>query len=422
MNAKYTALIIFGVAYVLFVALPQRRVFVAAAASLLMLLCGVISPWHALTAINWNVIGIFVGNLIVADILVESRAPAYLAELIVQRSRNTAWAVLLICVLTGFVSAFVDNVATVLLVAPVAISLARKLNLNPKKILIGIAISSNLQGAATLIGDTPSMLLATTAGMDFMDFFFWHGKPGIFFAVQFGALASFVVLFFVFRPLTDKTDLGITETVRSWFPACLLGALIITLALVSLIPSRPSYTAGALCMLAGVIAIVWEKFVNKGSIIDGLRSLDYETTFFLIGIFVLVGSVTKTGWIEQFAQLLSDMVGTNVLAGYVLLITVAVALSAVVDNIPFLAAMLPVVAGMCGAMHINPTLYYFGLLIGASLGGNVTPIGASANIVACGLLKKEGYPVRFGEFMSIGVPFTLAATLAASLFVWWLWR
>lgn len=422
MVPKYTALIIFGVAYVLFIALPQRRVYVAAGASLLMIICGVISTWHALAAINWNVIGIFVGNLIVADILVESRAPAYLAELIAQRSRNTAWAVLLICVLTGFVSAFVDNVATVLLVAPVALSLARKLNLNPKKMLVGIAVSSNLQGAATLIGDTPSMLLATTAGMDFMDFFFWHGRPGIFFAVQFGALASFFVLYCVFRPLTAKTDLPITESVRSWFPAGLLGALIVTLALVSLIPNRPSYTAGAICMLAGGIAILWEKLVNKGSIIEGLRSLDYETMFFLMGIFVLVGSVSKTGWIEQFAHLLSDMVGMNVLAGYVLLISVAVLLSAVVDNIPFLAAMLPVVADMCSAMHINPTLYYFGLLIGASLGGNVTPIGASANIVVCGLLKKEGYPVRFGEFMAIGVPFTLAATLAASLLVWWLWR
>mgnify|MGYP000957151697 CR=1 FL=1 len=197
---------------------------------------------------------------------------------------------------------------------------------------------------------------------------------------------------------------------------------VTALALTSLIPGRPPYTAGLICMLAGCVAIAWEKLINKGSIVEGLRSLDYETTFFLMGIFILVGSINATGWIEQFADVLSKTVGTNVLAGYILLIAVAVALSAVVDNIPFLAAMLPVVADMCGQMQINPSLYYFGLLIGASLGGNVTPIGASANIVACGLLRKEGYPVRFGEFMAIGVPFTLAATVAASLLVWWIWR
>lgn len=422
MDPKYLALFIFAAAYVLFVLLPQHRVYVATAASLAMLLCRVISPWQALTSINWNVIGIFVGNLIVADILVESRAPAYLAEVIVQRSRNTAWAILFICTLTGFVSAFVDNVATVLLVAPVALSIAHKLNLNPKRMLIGIAISSNLQGAATLIGDTPSMLLANAAGMDFVDFFVWHGKPSIFFAVQLGALASFIVLYAFLRHLTTKTDIGITETVHSWFPTILLSCLIVTLALASLFPNRPPYTAGLICMIAGGIAILWEKLVNKGSIIEGLRSLDYETTFFLMGIFILVGSVSATGWIEKFAHTLSDLIGTNVLVGYVLLIAVAVALSAVVDNIPFLAAMLPVVSNLCSAMHITPTLYYFGLLIGASLGGNITPIGASANIVACGLLKKEGHPVRFGEFMFMGVPFTLAATITAACFIWWLWR
>ncbi|MCX7847479.1 MAG: SLC13 family permease [bacterium] len=422
MDPQYLALFIFAAAYVLFVILAQHRVYVAAAASIAILACGVLTLPQAVASINWNVIGIFVGNLIVADILVESRAPAYFAEVIVQRAPNTAWAILFICTLTGFVSAFVDNVATVLLVAPVALSVAHKLALNPKKILIGIAISSNLQGAATLIGDTPSMLLATAAGMDFVDFFFWHGKPGIFFAVQCGAAASFFVLYLVFRSLTTTTDIGVTEKVRSWFPTILLSVLVSTLALVSLIPSRPSYTAGLICMLAGFVAILWEKFVNKGSIIDGLRSLDYETTFFLMGIFILVGSVSATGWIERFANLLAKLVGTNVLAGYILLISVAVILSAIVDNIPFLAAMLPVVTDLCHAMHINPTLYYFGLLIGASLGGNITPIGASANIVACGLLKKEGYPVRFSEFMAIGLPFTLTATTAAALFIWWVWR
>jgi len=203
-NAKWSAAVVFTAAYVLFVALPTRRTLVAVASAVLLIPLCVLSPKQALLAINWNVMGIFVGTLVVADVFMESRVPAFLAEFILDRARSTRWAILLICALTSFISAFVENVATVLIVAPVALSLARKIKLNPVKIMIAIAISSNLQGTATLIGDPPSMLLGGYAKMNFMDFFFYHGKPSIFFAVQAGALASLAVLFFVFRHQRGK--------------------------------------------------------------------------------------------------------------------------------------------------------------------------------------------------------------------------
>jgi len=132
--------------------------------------------------------------------------------------------------------------------------------------------------------------------------------------------------------------------------------------------------------------------------------------------------LTQTGWIEKIANSLSGLVGGNIFLGYTLLVFLSVALSAFVDNVPYLAAMLPVAISMADKLQVNPSLLLFGLLIGASLGGNVTPIGASANIVACGLLKKEGHPVRFGEFVKIGLPFTLAAVIPAYLFIWLVWR
>lgn len=174
-------------------------------------------------------------------------------------------------------------------------------------------------------------------------------------------------------------------------------------------------------MLAGIISIVWEKFVNKGSILEGIKTLDWETTLFLAGIFILVGSVTLTGWIEIIANFLSDLVGANIFLGYTLLVFLSVFLSAFIDNVPFLAAMLPVATHMSDKLHIHPSLFLFGLLIGASLGGNITPIGASANIVSCGLLKKEGYEVSFKDFAKIGLPFTLTAVSAAYLFIWFIW-
>jgi len=419
---KVTALTLFISAYVLFIFLPNRRSIVAVCGAVLTVLAGAISIKEAFWAINWNVMGLFVGMLVVADVFMESRVPAWLAEIIVDKAKSTAWAILALCALTSFISAFVENVATVLIVAPIALSLARKLKINPMKMMIAIAISSNLQGTATLIGDPPSMLLGGFAKMNFMDFFFYHGRPSIFFAVQIGALASFVILYFIFRSNRQDIELVPVEKVKSWVPTIGLILLIALLVCSSFIDTDFSYSAGLLCMIFAVASIIWKKFAGGGSILQGIKSLDWDTTFFLMGVFIIVGSITLTGWIETISDLLSGLIGKNIFLGYTLLVFISVFVSAFVDNVPFLVAMLPVAISMSRQLGIDPSLFLFGLLIGSSLGGNITPIGASANIVACGLLKKEGQPVRFGQFAKIGLPFTLAAVTAAYLFVWFLWR
>jgi len=421
LDPKIVSLTVFVLAYLLFVLFPHKRTHVAVGGAVVLMLTGVLSWREAFLAINWNVMGIFVGTLVVADVFMKSRVPAYIAEVIVDKARNTSWAILSICLLTGFISAFVENVATVLIVAPIALELARKLKISPVKMMIAIAVSSNLQGTATLIGDPPSMLLGGFAKMNFGDFFFYKGKPSIFFAVELGALASFFVLYFIFRAHKEKVAVVSIEKIKSWVPTIILADLIVFLALSSFFDAGFSYMAGILCMGAAVVAILWEKFVNKSSIVEGIKSLDWETAFFLMGIFILVGSITLTGWIDTIAAFLSGLVGKNIFLGYTLIVFLSVLLSAFVDNVPFLAAMLPVAISMSNTLNLNPSLFLFGLLIGASLGGNITPIGASANIVACGLLKKEGYKVTFKDFMKIGLPFTLVAVSAGYLFVWFVW-
>jgi len=422
MEAKNLAVILFISAYILFVLMPTKRMFVAVAAAVLVVIVGAMTPKQAFLAINWNVMGIFVGTLAVADVFMKSRVPAWLAEVIVDKSKSTAWAIMFICMLTGFISAFVENVATVLIVAPIALELAKKLKINPVNMMIGIAISSNLQGAATLIGDPPSMLLAGFAKMTFFDFVFYHGRPSIFFAVEIGALASFFVLYYFYRFYKQKTELVAIEKVKSWVPTQMLVWLIVALAMSRFFDTGFSFAAGIICMVFGVVSLIWDKCVNKESIIKTVKSLDWDTTLFLVGIFVLVGSITATGWIEVIAGSLSNIVGNNIFFGYTLIVFVAVFVSAFVDNVPFLAAMLPVAISMADKLNMNPSLFLFGLLIGASIGGNITPIGASANIVACGLLKKEGYDVKFRDFAKIGLPFTFAAVIAAYLFVWFVWK
>ncbi|MFA5292833.1 MAG: SLC13 family permease [Phycisphaerae bacterium] len=422
MEHRTIAVSLFIIAYALFVFLPARRTVIAVIASLLVIFTGAITLRQAFWAINWNVMGIFVGTLAVADIFMESRMPAWLAEVIVNKAKNTTWAILFICMLTGFISAFVENVATVLIVAPIALALAKKLKISPVNMMIGIVISSNLQGTATLIGDPPSMLLGGFAKMTFWDFFFYHGRPSIFFAVEIGAAVSFCVLYFIFRKHRQKTGIVAVEKVKSWVPTILLVVLIIALAASSFFDTGFSCLAGIMCMVFGTISLLWQKFVNKTSIIAGVKSLDWDTTLFLMGIFVLVGGVTATGWIETIAEFMSKLVGQNIFLGYTLIVFISVFVSAFVDNVPFLAAMLPVAISMAAKLNMEPSLFLYGLLIGASLGGNITPIGASANIIGCGILKKEGYQVKFGDFVKIGLPFTLAAVGAAYIFVWLIWR
>ena len=221
---------IFLFAYILFVVLPQRRTLVAVCAAALLVILRVLGPKEALLAVNWDVMGIFVGTLVIADTFMESRVPAFIAEKIVNLSSSTCWAMLWICMLSSFISAFVENVATVLIIAPIALALAKKLKVNPTNMLICIAICSNLQGTATLIGDPPSMLLGGFAKMNFMDFFFYKGKPSIFFAVQIGAIASFMVLYYIFRAHREKAQIIAVEKVRSWIPTGILVALIVALA------------------------------------------------------------------------------------------------------------------------------------------------------------------------------------------------
>ncbi|MCM8784225.1 MAG: SLC13 family permease [Candidatus Omnitrophica bacterium] len=422
MSNREITLFIFIASYMLFVILPKKRTWVALISALTIIFLRIITFRDAFLLINWNVMGIFIGTLLVADIFMESRMPAYIAEKIVNRSKNVCWAILSLCALTGVISAFVENVATVLIVAPIAFSLARKLKMNPANMMIAIAISSNLQGTATLIGDPPSMLLAGFAKMNFMDFFFYKGKPSIFFAVELGAIVSFFVLYFIFKGNRRKAEITNTENIHSWVPTSILILLIIALAFSSFLDENFSYLAGVICLFFGIVSLIWKKFSNEGSIIEGLKTLDWETSLFLMGIFILVGTLHLTGWIKEISKFFSSLVGSNIFFGYSVLVFSAVFFSAFVDNVPLLATMLPVAIYMAKELNANPSLFLFGLLLGASLGGNITPIGASANIVACGLLKKEGIIVKFKDFVKIGLPFTLSAVISAYLLVWFVWK
>ncbi|MGC8738219.1 MAG: SLC13 family permease [Candidatus Hydrogenedens sp.] len=417
---KYISLLIFILLYLLFFILPSRRSITAIIASTIILITGIMAPTEFFLAINWNVMGIFVGMLFLADIFIDSRCPAFLATYLIHKKMSTPVALLVICGLASFISAFVENVATVLIIAPICFELAKRLKIDPRELIIGIAISSNLQGTATLIGDPPSMLLAGYVHLNFLDFFFYHGKPGIFFAIQIGAITSLTFLYWTFKKYKSEQEVSI-EPIKSWIPTFLLLLLIFLLALASFFEESFFTSAGFICMVIAGIGLIWAKYTSKISIINSIKELDWDTTLFLLGVFIMVGTLNKFGWTNDIAELIYKYVGNNKIVIYFALIIISIVLSGFIDNVPYLAAMLPITTILAEKGGFNPTLLYFGLLIGASLGGNITPIGASANIVGTGLLKKEGYPVSFMQWIKISIPFTLIAVIPASIFVLFIW-
>ena len=423
MTPAWISLVVFILCYALFVMVPLRRSWTACIGGALLVATGVLSWKDALfTKISWNVMGLFFGTLILAELFLMSRVPALLAEWLVDKSKSTRVAMLALCTLAGVISMFVENVAVVLLVAPVALSLADKLKISPVSLLIGIAISSNLQGTATMIGDPPSMILAGYMRMGFWDFFAYQGRPGIFFAVQIGAVASLAVLAWVFRRHRSKPSHLRQEKARSWVPAGLLGLLIVGLSFATLFDPEFAWFAGVYTLALSLIALVWFRlFARWGSTRELFRTLDWDTTFFLLGVFVLVGGLSDSGWMDRLSGFMANSVGGNLFLAFAMIVVFSVIVSGFVDNVPFLLVMIPVAQKVADQIHAPVPLLMFGLLIGACLGGNLTPIGASANVVTLGILKKRGYTVTFREFMGIGVPFTIAAVISACAFVWLMW-
>ncbi len=420
---KLITVIIFFVTYILVVAFYSRKMLFVWAASAVYLALGILSPGEALAAIDWNVVLLYFGMLFVSEAFLYSRMPDFIAVRLASRTNRVALGMVLLCALSGVLSVALENVAVVLLMAPIAFSIAQKCEINPAPLFTGIAVSSNLQGAATLIGDPPSMLLASFTQMSFNDFFFLKGTPSIFFAVQIGALFSLAVLYLFFRRQDKPMPVLRREPVLSLVPTLLVLLLIGSLVCSSLLAHEIDLMTGMLCCFFGLLSLCWHVLQTRGRNFGAfLKRLDWQTGAFLIGIFVLVGGLSRSGLMEDAAGILARISNQSSFLLFMLVVWLSVLLSAIVDNIPFLVTMLPVVRMLSDQMAINPELLYFGLLIGASVGGNITPVGASANIVATGLLKRQGHAVSFWEFMKMGLPFALVSVLASSIFIWLAFR
>ena len=420
---KILAIILFLTMYILMTVFMNRRIWIVLATALIFIVSGILPLGSILSAINWNVLLMIGGTMVLVDFFIQSRMPNLIADWLLDKAKNVMWVIIFMSLFSGFISAFVDNVATVLMVAPVGIAVCRKLKISPIPMILSIAVSSNLQGAATLVGDTTSIMLGAYAKMDFLAFFWMEGKPGIFFAVELGALATVPVMMILFRGFRQTVKAESRTRVEDKFPAIMLILVVLLLIGASFIPGKPEITNGMICCVIAAVTAVYEAWKSRGSgsTMHALKSVDYETLILLLGLFLVIQGITEAGVIHDVAGAIASVGGRNMFLLYTIIVWGSVAASAFIDNIPYVATMLPVIRGITGALGVEPYLLYFGLLTGATLGGNLTPIGASANITATGLLKKEGYEISFADFAKIGIPFTLIAVLTGYLFIWFVW-
>ena len=420
---KIFALVLFALMYVLMIAKPKYRPLYALSVAAIFLISGIL-PWKDLmSTINWNVLLMISGTMIIVYYFIESHMPNLLADILLEKAKNVMWVTILMSLFAGVISAFIDNVATVLMVAPVGMAICKKLNMSPVGMILSIAVSSNLQGAATLVGDTTSIMLGDYANMNFMDFFWMNGKPGIFFAVELGALATVPVMMYLFRKDTAPVTSTGRTPVSDYLPTVMLLLMVAALITASFIPNTPDMINGIICcvLAAATIVIDFMRVKKADNTAEALKNLDFETLGLLTGLFVVIGGLTNVGIIDDFAGLIVKFGGNNIFLLYTIVVWGSVLISAFVDNIPYVATMLPVLTAVTATLGIEPYLLYFGLLSCATLGGNITPIGASANIAAVGMLRKEGYQVSFAEFMRIGVPYTLVAVMTGYLYFWFIW-
>ena len=436
---KYIILALAVLMYLLVILFQNKKVWFTSGAAAIVILLGIIFPGqifdgegrvYALThsifqIINWNVIMIYLGSMTIAALFLYSNVPARIADGIINKSKNTGIAIVLILAMTGIISIFVENVATVLVMAPIALALCKKLNKDPTYFMIGLAVMSNMEGTATLVGDPPSMIFAAYAGYNFNDFFVHQGRLSIFFIIQAGLVAGCIFFYFFFAKFgKQKLDVEKTQVI-SWVPFILLLIMIFGLGAVSFINTDFAYLSGLYVFALGLIAVLWFRLSQKKSaaeIKELIKGLDWETIFFLLGIFIVVGAIQEAGLLEQFALFLSDLCGGSKLLGFLIILIVSVLISGFVDNVPYIIAMLPVAGDLALNMNLNKELFMFALLIGSCLGGNLTPFGASANVVSMGIVKKEGYPMSFRDWLKVAVPFTILTTGIAALVLWLLWN
>ncbi len=417
------AVVIFLCAYVLLVTEKVHRTAVALGGAALLLLLQITDSEHAFfsedTGIEWNVIFLLMGMMVIVAVLRRTGVFEYVAIWAAKRARGRPYALMVtLCVLTAVASALLDNVTTILLIAPVTFLVCQRLGLRPVPFLMAEVFASNIGGTATLVGDPPNIIIAARGGLTFNDFLVNLLPIVVVLMVIFCLLCRWLFRRdFVYDPeraasvmRLDERE-AITDSALLVKSLVVLGLVLLAFVLHPVLHYEPSIVA---LLGAGLLLAITD--VGPG---EALGEVEWPTLAFFAGLFIMVGGLVETGVIEKIASATADATeGRLGLASMVLLGGSAV-LSAIVDNIPYVATMSPIVAQLAAGHGAGGHVLWWALALGADLGGNATAIGASANVVALGIAEREGHHIGFWEFTRYGLVVT-AVTVAACIPYLWL--
>jgi Na+/H+ antiporter NhaD/arsenite permease-like protein len=418
------AAVVFAIAYVLIATERIHKVQAALGGAAVVLAVGIVGSYDAFfsrdTGIDWDVIFLLLGMMVIVGVLRQTGVFEYGAIWAAKRAGGSALRVMILLVLiTAVASALLDNVTTILLIAPVTLLVCERLAIAPVPFLIAEVLASNIGGAATLIGDPPNIIIGSRGGLSFNDFLV-HMAPLVVIAM----LIFTLVLPLVFRGsftvdperVADVMSLNEREAIRD--PRLLVKCGLVLLGVFtafithSVIHVEPSVVA---LLGAGVLIVI--SGVERNHY---LASVEWETLLFFAGLFIMIGALVKTGVIGGLAALAADATGGNALGAAILILGVSAVLSGLVDNIPYVAAMSPVVAELVTNIG-DPThaqALWWALAMGAGFGGNLTAVGASANVVMLGIAAREGHPISFWEFTRKGAVVTVITIAVAAPYLW----
>jgi Na+/H+ antiporter NhaD/arsenite permease-like protein len=415
---KWVTLAVLAVTFVLILYRRFNIAYVSLATAGFLVLTGITSPAQAFSmSVNWDVLAIYWGYGMLAIAFRQSKVPAWIANRVLVKVRNEKQALLFLCVLAMLLSSFMANPVVVMMLAPLAIEMATKLKTSLFLYLVALAVSSNIVTTVTMIADPPAMILATTTGMDFLDFYWFQGKISLGTLSVIGILVAILVLLLQFRKLNKLVSITREQIRVSLSPSVLLISSILALALIPWNHLGAWNHPGLVGLGLGIFSLATAKGYTRGM----LKEFDWNTIAFLIGIFIVVATAANIGLLKDFAVWLGHTGMSSPTVYLAIFVWISVALSSFIDNVPFTVLMLPVCAGVAQTLGISPYPFYFGMSVGTGIGGNLTPVGATANVLACGMIEKMGHKVQFSKYLGIAGPISISAVLIIHILLQSIW-
>lgn len=411
------SIVIFLVVMIAIISEKVHRAAASMAGAVVLLVTQVLTVDSAMEHVDVNTIGVLVGMMLFVAVVKNSGLFEYVAIKSAKLTHGRPWAIMAVfAIITAVLSAFLDNVTTVLLVGPMTLAITSILKVNPVPFLLTQILASNMGGTATLIGDPPNIMIGSEAGLGFADFIL--NTAPIVVIIMAASLLCFYFMFGRKMKVAEESMKAVMELdeKRAIKDKSLMTKSIIMIALVVvgfMFHSSLGMESCTIALLAAVIMML----IGKQDVEDVILGVEWSTILFFIGLFVVVGGMEETGVIDQLASLLIGMTGGNMVMTMLIILWVSAIVSSFLDNIPFVATLIPMILAIQAESGMDVTPLWWALSLGACLGGNGTLIGASANVVLSGISNKNGYPITFMSYLKVGFPMMILSIVLSMVYL-----